>query len=118
MPITPRNPLTAELVRKLDAHLREDFEERAGIIEFDACLPRDQAECLALLDVVKRNPFALTGLRALRIGLKGQFHYVITIDEYRTRGKLVQLGYIVSNPLNPTSVLTHDFAGQARLIAL
>lgn len=118
MPTNPRSLLIAELVAKLDTYLREDFEERAGIVEFDACLPRDQAECLALLDVVGRNPFALTGMRALRIGLRGHFHHVITIDEDRTRQKLAQLGYIVSNPLNPNSVLMRDFGGQARLVAL
>lgn len=29
------NPLVAELVQSLSAEVREDFEERAGIMEFD-----------------------------------------------------------------------------------
>ena len=56
---TPINPLVAEMVAKLNANLREDFEERAAIMEFDGNLPRDYAECLALLDVLSRYPCAL-----------------------------------------------------------
>lgn len=60
---TPLNPLVAEMVAKLNDRLREDFEERATIMEFDAELPRDHAECLALLDVLNRHPCALCQLR-------------------------------------------------------
>ena len=56
---TPLDALVAEMVTALDANLREDFEERAAIIEFDAHLPRGHAECLALLDVLRRNPEVL-----------------------------------------------------------
>ena len=56
---TPLNPLVAEMVAKLDANLHENFQERATIIEFDGNLPRDHAECLALLDVLNRHPCAL-----------------------------------------------------------
>lgn len=50
------NPLVAELVNRLDANLREAFEERAGILEFEALLPRGHAECLALLNVLVSHP--------------------------------------------------------------
>ena len=56
---TPLNQLVAEMVARLSPALREDFEERAAIMEFDAELPRDHAECLALLDVLNRHPCAL-----------------------------------------------------------
>lgn len=56
---TPIHPLVAELVSKLDTGLREEFEERAAIFEFEAAMLRDHAECLALLDVLKRHPDAL-----------------------------------------------------------
>jgi hypothetical protein len=59
---TPLDPLVAEVVSQLDADLREDFEERAGIIEFDANLPRAHAECLALLNVLLRHPECLLAL--------------------------------------------------------
>ena len=56
---TPLNPLVAEMVAKLNANLRENYVERASIMEFDGNLPRDHAECLALLDVLSRYPCAL-----------------------------------------------------------
>ena len=55
----PMDALVAEVVDLLDARLREDFEERAGILEFDAGYPRGHAECLALLEVLRRYPAAL-----------------------------------------------------------
>ena len=61
--ITPMDTLVAEIVDQLDDNLREDFEERAAIIEFDANLPRAHAECLALLYVLRRYPFMLMKIR-------------------------------------------------------
>ena len=75
---TQMDPLVADLVRQLDANLREDFEERAGIIEFDAGIPRAHAECLALLGIVQRHPEALTGVITLRIELDGVPHCLLT----------------------------------------
>jgi hypothetical protein len=40
----------------LDDNLREAFDERAGILEFEAGLPRAHAECLALLNVLVSHP--------------------------------------------------------------
>jgi hypothetical protein len=55
----PLDPLVADMVKLLDASQREEFEERAAIIEYDAKLPRGHAECLALLDVLRRYPEVL-----------------------------------------------------------
>lgn len=57
------HPLVETIVTQLDADLREEFDERAGIIEFEAKLPRDHAECLALLDVLRRHPAVLMAIR-------------------------------------------------------
>jgi len=56
---TPKHPLVSEMVSKLDPALREEFEERAAILEFEAAMLRDHAECLALLEVLHRHPEAL-----------------------------------------------------------
>ena len=56
---TPTDALVADIVNQLDGKLREDFEERAGIMEFDGQLDRAHAECLALLEVLRRHPDAL-----------------------------------------------------------
>lgn len=55
----PVDELVADMLNFLDAGQREDFEERAGIIEFDGQLSRGHAECLALLDVLRRHPEVL-----------------------------------------------------------
>lgn len=51
--------LVLELVNQLDAAQREEFEERAAIVEYDAMRCREHAECLALLDVLRRHPSVL-----------------------------------------------------------
>ncbi len=61
---TPTDAIVADIVSKLDDDLREDFEERAGIIEFDGNLSRGHAECLALLDVLRRHPEVLINAAA------------------------------------------------------
>ena len=50
------NDVVTDLVSRLDAGLREAFEERAAIREFDGGLSRDMAEALALLDVIRQYP--------------------------------------------------------------
>lgn len=57
--IPPEDSIVAEMVLMLTEDQREDFEERAAIVEFDAGLTRGHAECLALLEVLRRD-FALT----------------------------------------------------------
>lgn len=54
--MTPTNEVVADLVSKLDEGLRDAFEERASIREFDGRLPRELAEALALLDVIRQYP--------------------------------------------------------------
>ena len=58
----PIDPLVATLVDRLNDNLREAFEERAGILEFEAGLPRAHAECLALLNVLVSHPEAAQAL--------------------------------------------------------
>ncbi len=60
--ITPTNAIVADIVNTFDDDLREEFEERAGIIEFESQLERAHAECLALIDVLRRHPDVLTNV--------------------------------------------------------
>lgn len=53
---TPTHEIVRALVSKLDANLKEAWEERAAIIEFDGGLPREQAEALALLALIQQHP--------------------------------------------------------------
>lgn len=50
----PLDPEVARAVAHLDPCQREAFEERAGILEYDAGLPRIDAERQALTDVQRR----------------------------------------------------------------
>ena len=59
----PLDDAVAELIEVLDAGQREDFEERAGIIEFSSNVSRAQAERLALQDVLRRQPSLLDRLK-------------------------------------------------------
>jgi len=55
----PIDPIVAEIVELLDENLREAFEERAAIIEYEAGKARAHAECLALLMILRRHPEVL-----------------------------------------------------------
>jgi hypothetical protein len=48
------HPIVMAYVAKMDANLKEDWEERAAILEFDACVGRDLAEALALLLIIQQ----------------------------------------------------------------
>jgi hypothetical protein len=50
------NETVMGLVARLDSNLREAWEERAAIREFEGGLTKDHAECLALLDVIDMYP--------------------------------------------------------------
>ncbi len=48
--------IVSDLVSLLDANLREAYEERAAIMEFDGGVNRELAEALALLQVITAHP--------------------------------------------------------------
>ena len=49
----PQHLVILEMQSSLDENQREFYEERAGILEFDAGLDRPFAEALALLEIVR-----------------------------------------------------------------
>lgn len=116
-PTTPSNPLVASLVQRLSTDLREDYEERAAIMEFDAVLSRDLAEGLALLDLMQRHPDALLGLSMLRVIQRGKVRFVITRNAESTRRALLSVGCHVSLPLPLQQTFQHEFNGWAWLSA-
>lgn len=50
------HPTVTDFVERLDEGLREAFEERAAILQFDAGIQRDLAEALALLMLIRQYP--------------------------------------------------------------
>ena len=114
---TPIDPLVAEMVEQLDLDLREAFEERAAIIEYDAKVQRAHAEALALLNVLDRHPDALSGRRrAVRGGgrrrpfLRGGF------DRARARACRRLSGRTRSALRAISWVLQEEFGGLAEIV--
>jgi len=111
----PTAALVAELVAKLDDNLREAYEERAGIMEFDAKLPRPYAECLALLDILYRDPLALAGITVLQIELDGQTEWLITTDLAYARQRVSDICAEETGVVDLVDVINEQYGGIAML---
>jgi hypothetical protein len=114
--VSPTDPLVAELVTRLDDALREDFEERAGIMEIDGQLPRGHAECRALLDVLHRHP--LSGISVLQIELDGSTEWLLTTDLTYARRYAADVGGHEIAVRNLADVLLTQYGGIAVLTTL
>ena len=114
--MTPLNPIVAGMVSRLDQNLLEAFEERAGIMEFEASQPRALAECLALLDVIRTHPLALTGVTAFVLQRDGKSLFGLTTS---TAGALQLLqGNGTSIVLADLPDLVKQLGGTVRLTRL
>lgn len=109
------NPLVDELVRSLSPSLREDFEERAGIMEFDGRKSRECAEALALLDVLKRHPGSLMKIHLFSMSRDGITRYLLCSRGGMTEERLVSLGYDDVTELQLEETLMDQFNGLAML---
>lgn len=81
-PTPPTEPLdehVRRIVARLDAGRREAFEERAAIVEYDAGLPREEAERRALLDVLANLGFPMP-VQLLQMEIAGATQWVLTGD--------------------------------------
>lgn len=110
----PTSPI-ADLVQLLDADAREAYEERAGIIEFDANQPREHAECLALLEQLRRNPAALLGMTVLQVEVERTTRFVLTTDVEFARQHLSALDAEVVRRIEPAKLVAARFSGIALL---
>lgn len=114
----PQDALVADMVNLLDANLREDFEERAGIVEFEARLPRAHAECLALIDVISRHPAAISAVVVLEVEIDGATQWLLTTDLQFARQHIAQIGGIEIDVLDPADALEEQYDGIALLTTL
>jgi hypothetical protein len=105
----PLDQIVALIVGHLDENLRELFEERAAIVEFDAGLSRAHAECLALLGLLHRYPSVLTGALAVEIEERGERRWMLATDNSLLGDRTV----IRSAPVE--DVLHEHFDGLAAL---
>ena len=100
-----------DLIDRLDSNLREEFEERAGIVEFDGLQPREHAEALALLHVLRRHPAALLGVTVVRIEIEGDERCALVTDRSARRLRLVckvdrDLAAVVSEQYDGAALLS------------
>lgn len=116
--VIPSDPLVAQLVNGLDSVLREAFEERAGIVQFDAGLTRGHAEALAMLDVLRRHPEVLTGISVLQVELDGASEWLLTTDLPFARRYLADVGASEIAQCNLADVLAEQYGGIAALTTL
>ncbi len=112
---TPLDPLVADMVNGLDDDLREEFEERAGIVEFDAGKNRAHAECLALLDLLSRHPAALSGLSVMEIAFEAKTRWLLTNNLARARNYMGRIGATELGLHDPVDALNGPIRGMALL---
>ena len=79
--MTNKNLMFPDLVFRLNGSRREIYEERAGVREFDAGLPRAYAECAALLDVAVTDSLAFTGVTLLKVQQGPVTRFVLVADD-------------------------------------
>lgn len=113
--VTPIDKLVADLVIQFDDDLREEFEERAAIMEFEGKLPRAHAERLALVDVLSRHPSAIVGVSTRQIQLNGQKYWFVTTDLEEARQHLSEVGAKEVSVSELARVLDYDYGGMAIL---
>jgi hypothetical protein len=108
----PQHPILADLLCRLDECQREAYEERAGILAFEASVDRPLAEALALLDLIRLQPTALSGVTVLQIELDGGG------DLPFARQYLGDIGAKEIAVLNLKDVLWEQYGGIATLTTL
>jgi hypothetical protein len=116
--MNPLEPLVEALVSRLGVNDREVYEERAGILQFEASRPRELAELLALLDVCRMNPLALVGAVCSMSGLapRGSV-YVLATTATSATASLGLLGAHQAAPADLPIALA-SLGGAACLTAL
>ena len=107
--------IVADLLNRLDADCQEAFEERAGIMEFDAGMDRAYAEAVALLDVIRLHPLCLSGITVLQIELDGATEWLLTTDVDFARQQLADIFAREIRAVNLIEVLHEQYGGIATL---
>lgn len=111
----PKDAIVIEMAERLGADDREAFEERAAIIEYDGQLSRAHAECLALLEVLRRNARAVEGIQVLQAEIDGGTEWLLTSDLAFAREHLADIGGREVAVLDPAAVVEEQYGGVAVL---
>lgn len=118
MPDKSYHPIVADLLGRLNAAQIESQSERSAILEFDAGVSRAEADALAILDLIRLNPLALTGITALQVEVDGGTDWLLTTDIEFARQHLADVGAKEINEVNLTDVLEQQYGGVAVLTTL
>ena len=106
-----------DLLVRLDVDLLYQFSERAGIMEYDGGAERDEAELLAMIDLLRIHPGALLGLRFLRLEATDEDtaeQYLLTTD-VDAAWERAGHGTRMHDVDDPAAVLRERFDGVAAL---
>ena len=114
----PQHPILADLLCRLDECQREAYEERAGILTFEAGVDRPLAEALALLDLIRLQPMALSGITVLEIELDGGSEWLLTTDLSFARQHVADIHAKEIAKVNLADVLELQYGGVAVLTTL
>lgn len=88
----PLDAGVARLVDQLDDNRYEAFAERAAIMEYDARIPRLDAERLALIQTLARYGFPGGDALLLEAQIDGTTQWLLTTDEEPARASLAAMG--------------------------
>ena len=106
--------LVQELVDLLNPDLREEWDERAAIMNWDGGLAQEHAECLALLDLLRRHPCVLAGVAVVEVEFDDGRTWFVTTDrkgahrvasQCGSAARFVTLSDIVSGHFGGAAVL-------------
>jgi len=112
----PLDAGVARLVQQLDDGRREAFEERAGILEFDAKLPRLEAERQALLQTLARYGFpGSPDVRLLQVEVGDATQWLLSGNEIAARRVLADQGAGEVVEVDLADTLRSQFGGLAVL---
>ena len=106
--------VVSELIERLDADVLDLFEERAALVEHEGGLPREEAESYALLDVLRRHPWALTGVTVVRFEVAKETCWLLTTAADALR-RVTQFGGGAACLVDPADVIEERFQGAALL---
>lgn len=109
-------PFLGDLPHRLSRGQVERWMEHSAILEFDSGIrPRALAESLALLDLLRLQPSAMTGVALLEVELDGGTEWLLATDLEAARAYLAVVGASEIAPRDLREVLVTQYGGIATL---
>lgn len=109
-------PFAGNVLSRLDDRQREHLMERSAILASEAGIqPPALCDALALLEVLRLYPAALTSLVVLEIELDGACQWLLTVDLDQVRDTLRDIGGTEIAVLDPADVVRAQYGGVALL---